>query len=133
MQREHEAVRARLRAGTLTRGELRDYRIIMAMDWAFTQDDAEPHAVDALGLSDPGPADAPTTLHISRHGELHFAAEADTFYLGSLDTRLTLKRPDKDMLLVIDADPAVPHGIVVRAMDIARRAGVVNLRLAPGP
>ena len=132
-QREHEAVRARLRAGTLTRGELRDYRIIMAMDWAFTQDDAEPHAVDALGLSDPGPADAPTTLHISRHGELHFAAEADTFYLGSLDTRLTLKRPDKDMLLVIDADPAVPHGIVVRAMDIARRAGVVNLRLAPGP
>ena len=74
----------------------------------------------------------PLKLHISLHGTLHFAAEADTFQLSSLDSLLTLRSLGEQNLLVIDADLEVPHRLVVRVIDIARSAGVVNLQLATG-
>lgn len=42
------------------------------------------------------------------------------------------KRADKSVL-IIRADESVPHGLVVKVMDVAKKAGIENLAIATRP
>lgn len=71
-------------------------------------------------------------LRINADGAMALDGRPVKFHLAGLDKALTATRQSlgAKALLVIQAQSDVPHGMVVQAMDIARRAGIANLRLA---
>jgi biopolymer transport protein ExbD len=43
------------------------------------------------------------------------------------------RKQARKSVLVIRADETVPHGLVVKVMDLAKRAGIDNLAIATRP
>jgi biopolymer transport protein ExbD len=59
---------------------------------------------------------------------------ADPVTLSELSDRLIkAQKPGVKPVLIIKADEIVPHGLVVRVMDIAKKSGIENLAIATRP
>jgi biopolymer transport protein ExbD len=72
------------------------------------------------------------SLTLTREGALYYNKER--IELPELELRLTnLRQTDPDPSLVINADEQVPHGRVIKVMDIIRLAGIPNMAIATKP
>jgi biopolymer transport protein ExbD len=72
------------------------------------------------------------SLTLTREGTLYYNKER--IELSELKNRLaSLRQTDPDPSLVINADEQVPHGRVIRVMDIIRLAGIPNMAIATKP
>jgi len=72
------------------------------------------------------------SLTLTRDGALYYNKER--IELPELELRLTsLRQTDPDPSLVINADEQVPHGRVIKVMDIIRLAGIPNMAIATKP
>jgi len=66
------------------------------------------------------------TLFVDKEGKM-FLNESEVS-LQELETRIKKALPEmKESALILKADQSVSHGIVVKAMDVARRSGVKKL------
>ncbi len=72
------------------------------------------------------------SLTLTREGALYYNKER--IELRELESRLAnLRQTDPDPSLVINADEQVPHGRVIKVMDIIRLAGIPNMAIATKP
>ncbi|MEO6202778.1 MAG: biopolymer transporter ExbD [Nitrospirales bacterium] len=72
------------------------------------------------------------SLTLTHEGALFYNKER--IDLPELEIRLTsLRQTDPDPSLVINADERVPHGQVIKVMDIIRLAGILNMAIATKP
>ena len=72
------------------------------------------------------------SLTLTREGALYYNKER--IELPELEVRLaSLRQTDPDPSLVINADEQVPHGRVIKVMDIIRLAGIPNMAIATKP
>lgn len=72
------------------------------------------------------------SLTLTREGALYYNKER--IELSELKIRLaSLRQADPDPSLVINADEQVPHGQVIKVMDIIRLAGIPNMAIATKP
>jgi len=72
------------------------------------------------------------SLTLTREGALYYNKER--IELPELELRLAnLRQTDPDPSLVINADEQVPHGRVIKVMDIIRLAGIPNMAIATKP
>ena len=70
-----------------------------------------------------GPAAPPSTVTVTKEGQLHFGADPVTS--AQLAQRLAqLAKKDAETTLVVSADKEAGHGKVVEVLDIARNAGL---------
>ncbi len=68
-------------------------------------------------------------LTLTHEGALYY--NKDRIKLSELEMRLaSLRQTDPDPSLVINADQQVPHGQVIKVMDIIRLAGIPNMSIA---
>jgi biopolymer transport protein ExbD len=71
-------------------------------------------------------------LTLTHEGALYY--NKDRIKLSELEMRLaSLRQTDPDPSLVINADEQVPHGQVIKVMDIIRLAGIPNMSIATKP
>jgi biopolymer transport protein ExbD len=69
------------------------------------------------------------SLTLTREGTLYYNKEP--IDLPELEIRLaTLRQTNPDPSLIINADEQVPHGRVIKVMDIIRLAGIPNMAIA---
>ncbi len=72
------------------------------------------------------------SLTLTHEGTLYY--NKDRIELSELEIRLTsLRQIDSDPSVVINADEQVPHGRVIKVMDIIRLAGIPNMAIATKP
>ncbi|MDH4361263.1 MAG: biopolymer transporter ExbD [Nitrospirota bacterium] len=72
------------------------------------------------------------SLTLTREGALYYNKEP--IKLPELKLRLaSLRQTDPEPSLVINADEQVPHGRVIKVMDIIRLAGIPNMAIATKP
>ncbi|MDH3503335.1 MAG: biopolymer transporter ExbD, partial [Nitrospirota bacterium] len=72
------------------------------------------------------------SLTLTREGTLYYNKEP--IDLPELEIRLaTLRQANPDPSLIINADEQVPHGRVIKVMDIIRLAGIPNMAIATKP
>ena len=72
--------------------------------------------------------------------EVHITKEG-RFYLNNTQMRLpelksaleSKAKESKDQVLIINADELARHGMVVKVMDMAKRAGIENMAIATRP
>lgn len=66
------------------------------------------------------------TLFVDKDGDIFLNSEEINF--GNLEQKLKTALPEmKDGALILKADQDVTHGVVVRIMDLAKRAGMKKL------
>lgn len=81
--------------------------------------------------SDPHP-EKQLVLTITKDNQFYLGEKR--IYLATLPQELKAKYSSrKDSALIIKADRAVLHGVVVQAMDIAKKSGVEKLAIATEP
>ena len=72
------------------------------------------------------------SLTLTREGALYYNKEAIT--LHELGMRLTnLQQSSPDLSLLINADEQVPHGQVIKVMDLIRLSGITRMSMATNP
>ena len=72
------------------------------------------------------------SLTLTREGLLYYNKEAIT--LQELEIRLTnLRQSSSDPSLLINADEQVPHGRVIKVMDLIRLSGITSMGIATKP
>lgn len=72
------------------------------------------------------------SLTLTHEGALYY--NKDLIELSELELRLVnLRKTDPEPSLVINADEQVPHGRVIKVMDIIRLAGIPNMAIATKP
>ena len=72
------------------------------------------------------------SLTLTHEGTLYY--NKDRIDLTELEIRLaSLRQTDPDPSLVINADEQVPHGQVIKVMDLIRLAGIPNMAIATKP
>jgi biopolymer transport protein ExbD len=72
------------------------------------------------------------SLTLTREGALYYNKEAIT--LQELEMRLTnLQQSSSDPSLLINADEQVPHGQVIKVMDLIRLSGITRMSIATKP
>jgi biopolymer transport protein ExbD len=72
------------------------------------------------------------SLTLTREGLLYYNKEAIT--LQELEIRLTnLRQSSSDPSLLINADEQVPHGRVIKVMDLIRLSGITSMGIATQP
>jgi biopolymer transport protein ExbD len=72
------------------------------------------------------------SLTLTREGALYYNKEATT--LQELEMRLTnLQQSSSDPSLLINADEQVPHGQVIKVMDLIRLSGITRMSIATKP
>ncbi len=72
------------------------------------------------------------SLTLTQEGALYY--NKDLIELTELEMRLgNLRQTDPDPSIVINADEQVPHGQVIKVMDIIRLAGIPNMAIATKP
>ena len=72
------------------------------------------------------------SLTLTREGRLYYNKEAIT--LRELETRLAnLRQSSSDPSLLINADEQVPHGRVIKVMDLIRLSGITSMGIATKP
>ncbi len=72
------------------------------------------------------------SLTLTREGMLYYNKEAIT--LQELEMRLAnLRQSSSDPSLLINADEQVPHGRVIKVMDLIRLSGITSMGIATKP
>ena len=72
------------------------------------------------------------SLTLTREGRLYYNKEAIT--LQELEMRLAnLRQSSSDPSLLINADEEVPHGRVIKVMDLIRLSGITSMSIATQP
>ena len=72
------------------------------------------------------------SLTLTREGALYYNKE--TITLQELEMRLTnLQQSSSDPSLLINADEQVPHGQVIKVMDLIRLSGITRMSIATKP
>jgi len=72
------------------------------------------------------------SLTLTREGMLYYNKEAIT--LQELEMRLAnLQQSSSDPSLLINADERVPHGQVIKVMDLIRLSGITTMSIATKP
>jgi biopolymer transport protein ExbD len=72
------------------------------------------------------------SLTLTREGRLYYNKEAIT--LQELEMRLAnLQQSSSDPSLLINADEQVPHGRVIKVMDLIRMSGITTMGIATKP
>ena len=72
------------------------------------------------------------SLTLTREGTLYYNKEVIT--LEELKRRLTdLRQTSSDPTLLINADEHVPHGRVIKVMDLIRLSGITSMGIATQP
>jgi len=72
------------------------------------------------------------SLTLTREGLLYYNKEAIT--LQELEIRLAnLRQSSSDPSLLINADEQVPHGRVIKVMDLIRLSGITSMGIATKP
>ena len=72
------------------------------------------------------------SLTLTREGRLYYNKEAIT--LQELEMRLAnLRQSSSDPSLLINADEQVPHGRVIKVMDLIRLSGITSMGIATKP
>ena len=72
------------------------------------------------------------SLTLTREGRLYYNKEAIT--LQELEMRLAnLRQSSSDPSLLINADEEVPHGRVIKVMDLIRLSGITSMGIATKP
>ena len=72
------------------------------------------------------------SLTLTREGHLYYNKEAIT--LQELEMRLAnLRQSSSDPSLLINADEQVPHGRVIKVMDLIRLSGITSMGIATQP
>ena len=72
------------------------------------------------------------SLTLTREGRLYYNKEAIT--LQELEMRLAnLRQSSSDPSLLINADEQVPHGRVIKVMDLIRLSGITSMGIATQP
>jgi len=72
------------------------------------------------------------SLTLTREGLLYYNKEAIT--LQELEIRLAnLRQSSSDPSLLINADEQVPHGRVIKVMDLIRLSGITSMGIATQP
>jgi len=72
------------------------------------------------------------SLTLTREGKLYYNKEVIT--LEELKRRLTdLRQTSSDPTLLINADEHVPHGRVIKVMDLIRLSGITSMGIATQP
>jgi len=72
------------------------------------------------------------SLTLTREGRLYYNKEAIT--LQELEMRLAnLRQASSDPSLLINADEQVPHGRVIKVMDLIRLSGITSMGIATKP
>ena len=72
------------------------------------------------------------SLTLTREGLLYYNKEAIT--LQELEIRLTnLRQSSSNPSLLINADEQVPHGRVIKVMDLIRLSGITSMGIATQP
>jgi biopolymer transport protein ExbD len=72
------------------------------------------------------------SLTLTREGRLYYNKEAIT--LQELEIRLAnLRQSSSDPSLLINADEQVPHGRVIKVMDLIRLSGITSMGIATQP
>jgi biopolymer transport protein ExbD len=72
------------------------------------------------------------SLTLTREGLLYYNKEAIT--LQELEMRLAnLRQSSSDPSLLINADEQVPHGRVIKVMDLIRLSGITSMGIATQP
>ena len=72
------------------------------------------------------------SLTLTQEGTLYYNKEAIT--LQELEKRLSnLRHSSSDPSLLINADKQVPHGQVIKVMDIIRLSGITSMSIATQP
>lgn len=76
--------------------------------------------------------DEHVSLTLTREGRLYYNKEAIT--LQELEMRLAnLRQSSSDPSLLINADEQVPHGRVIKVMDLIRLSGITSMGIATKP
>ena len=76
--------------------------------------------------------DEHVSLTLTREGTLYFNKEVIT--LQELERRLmNLRQTSSDPSLLINADEQVPHGQVIKVMDLIRLSGITSMSIATQP
>ncbi len=76
--------------------------------------------------------DEHVSLTLTREGILYYNKEVIT--LEELERRLTyLRQTSSDPSLLINADEYVPHGRVIKVMDLIRLSGITSMGIATQP
>ena len=72
------------------------------------------------------------SLTLTREGHLYYNKE--TITLQGLEMRLAnLRQSSSDPSLLINADEQVPHGRVIKVMDLIRLSGITSMGIATQP
>ena len=72
------------------------------------------------------------SLTLTQDGTLYYNKKAIT--LQELEARLTrLRQEESDPALLINADEQVPHGQVIKVMDLIRLSGITTMGIATKP
>lgn len=72
------------------------------------------------------------SLTLTREGRLYYNKEAIT--LQELEMRLAnLRQSSSDPSLLINADEQIPHGRVIKVMDLIRLSGITSMGIATKP
>jgi biopolymer transport protein ExbD len=72
------------------------------------------------------------TATISKDKKIYL--NEDLVSLSELSDRLVkAQTPGNKSVLIIKADEVVPHGLVVKVMDVAKKSGIENLAIATRP
>lgn len=72
------------------------------------------------------------SLTLTREGRLYYNKEAIT--IQELEIRLAnLRQSSSDPSLLINADEQVPHGRVIKVMDLIRLSGITSMGIATKP
>jgi biopolymer transport protein ExbD len=72
------------------------------------------------------------SLTLTREGGLYYNKEAIAFQ--ELQKRLAnLRQTSSDLSLLINADEQVPHGQVIKVMDLIRLSGITSMSIATQP
>ncbi len=76
--------------------------------------------------------DEHVSLTLTREGTLYYNKEVIT--LQELERRLmNLRQTSSDPSLLINADEQVPHGQVIKVMDLIRLSGITSMSIATQP
>jgi biopolymer transport protein ExbD len=76
--------------------------------------------------------DQHVSLTLTREGGLYYNKEAIAFQ--ELQKRLAnLRQTSSDLSLLINADEQVPHGQVIKVMDLIRLSGITSMSIATQP
>ena len=72
------------------------------------------------------------SLTLTKDGTLYYNKERISFQ--DLESRLTrLRQKERDPSLLINADEQVPHGQVIKVMDLIRLSGITSMGIATKP